>query len=167
MAIDLSKIQFPDSMNIREASLFLDLGEQRIRALVRTNVIKADDTTGRLMFKKTDLEAYKATAVGPRARTEGANGKGFVIHIPADKSAVVTEFLSKQGIKLMPRYNIEAQKRAQAKQKAKKAANKSVTPEAANNAANGVVPVSVKAAPVATEEPKKSGLAGVLGGSKK
>lgn len=160
MPLDTTKIQFPDSMNIREASLYLDLGEQRIRALHRAGSLPADDSSGRLMFKKTDLDVVKATPrrTGGGGGRTNANGKAFVVRIPADKLQAVTAELGKHGVKLENRYNVEAQKRAQAKQKAKKAVAKTAT---ANNEAVGAQVVTTSA-PVAPAEQKKSGVAGIL-----
>lgn len=148
MSIDISKIQFPDQMNIRETALFLELGEQRVRALHRSGTLAASDKDGRLMFAKKDLEAYKST---PRTRNTGqrAGGKAFVIRVVGDKLPAVQKFLETQGIKLEQRYDYEKMKVYQAKSKARKAAQKATS-----------TPVTTSTPIPAT--PTKSGVAGVL-----
>jgi len=148
MAIDISKIQFPEQMNIREAALFLELGEQRVRTLHRAGTLAASDTTGRLMFVKKDLEAFKST---PRVRntSERAAGKAFVIRVTGDKLAAVQKYLEGQGIKLEQRYDYDKMKAYQAKSKARKAQTKALN-----------TPVTTPVVPVAPAA--RSGLAGVL-----
>jgi len=155
MAIDISKIQFPDPMNIREAALYLNLGEQRVRTLHRTEELKADDTSGRLMFKKADLDAWKAQPrkTGGGARAEGAAGKAYVIHVTGDKLAAVQKALEGAGIKLEQRYNYEKMRAYQKRRNEAKRAAK------ANGASQAVVPA--EKAPVATT-PAKGGVASVL-----
>jgi hypothetical protein len=143
MPLDISKISFPDTMDIRETSLYLGVGEQRIRALVRSGDLKADNSSGKLMFSKRDLDAFKAQ---PRktggARKEGVAGKAFVIHVTADKLQAAQRALEGLGIKLEPRYNYAAQKAYQAKRRAAK--------NGQNAATANVAPVQGSNTPAAT-----------------
>jgi hypothetical protein len=158
MPLDISKLEFPDPMNIREASLYLSLGEQRVRTLHRENVIPADDSTGKLLFSKKDLDAFKAQ---PRkaggTRKEGAAGKAYVIHVTADKLAKVQEFLNGQAIQLENRYDYSKMRAYQQKRNAaKKAAKQNGGAPTSENAP--VPPTPTPAAPQA-----ETGRRGLLG----
>lgn len=123
MPLDISQVKFPDQMNIREAALYLGVGEQRVRALNRGGELKGDNTSGRLLFKKSDLDAFKTTPK-TRAIGERADGKAWVIRVKGTDLAEVKAFLEKKGIKLEQRYNLEKMKSYQAKRKAELKAQK-------------------------------------------
>jgi hypothetical protein len=124
MPIDLSKITFPDQMNIREAALFLNIGEQRIRALSRSGELKVTKNgAGQNVYAKADLEAFRNLPRKSGVRKEGAAGKAYVIHVPAEQLVAVQDALSKLNVKLEQRYNYAAQKAYQAKRRAAQKAN--------------------------------------------
>jgi sporulation protein YlmC with PRC-barrel domain len=121
-------------MNIRLASVYLDVSEQRIRALLREGRIKADkDEAGAWIISKEALEAYKAEhAQGPK-RTSGVSGKGkaYVVRVPFQKIQAVKDFLATQDIELEQRYNYDKMKVYQQKRKARLAAEKKEKAKAA------------------------------------
>jgi hypothetical protein len=107
MALDISKINFPEEMNIREAALFLGIGEQRIRALVRSGELTVEKRDNANVFKKGVLQAFKDAPRKTGGRKEGNAGKAYVIHVTGDKLAAVQDALGKIGVQLEPRYNYE------------------------------------------------------------
>jgi hypothetical protein len=125
------KIEFPEEMDLRFASLYLNMSDGRLRALVREEKIVGTKTDAGWSFKKADLDKFNAT---PRVRASGTrvskDGKAFVVHVPTAKFASVKEALDKLGIELEQRYDYSKQRAYQAKVKAKKAAEKAATPVA-------------------------------------
>jgi len=135
--LDLSQVNFPDVMNIRMASIFLNLSEARIRALIRSEEISATMVDKKWTMSIKDLTVFRDT---PRIRkTSGPRGDGklWVIRVPHGKLEAVKAMLAKEDIELAPRYNYEKQKAYQVKRKAalqEKAlanAEKSATPASA------------------------------------
>jgi hypothetical protein len=148
MAIDTSKISWPDQMNIREAALFLGLGEQRIRALVRAGDLhptKVEGSTAN-QFAKSELEAFKASdRKAGGTRKEGAAGKAYVIHVTGEKLARVQAALQAEGITLEPRYNYDKMRAYQKGRREKLNAQKRAsTPATTTPAAASNVPASVE-----------------------
>lgn len=122
MSIDLSKVQFPDVMDLRTAAIFLNISEMRVRTLARTGELKSSKDDGKWAFKKADLEAYKNT---PRARKSGGprgEGKAFVINVKHADLEKVKGALKQFGIELQPRYNYAKMKEYRAKRDAAKKA---------------------------------------------
>ncbi len=139
--MDIPKIDYPTEMNLRFASLFLNMSEGRLRALVREEKIVGTKTDDGWMFKKADLEKYAAQ---PHPRATGGGkasiaGKAFVVHVTADKLQKVKDALASVGIELEPRYDYAKQRAYQAKRKAEKAAAKpaNAVPQAAKVAVPG------------------------------
>jgi hypothetical protein len=128
--LDLSNVKFPDVMGVREAALFLGMGEQYVRALARKGEVKNTLTDGRFTFKKADLEAFKNT---PRVRAAGerSEGKKFIIAVKGADLQKVQAALTPLGIKLEPRYNYAKMKEYQAKSKARKATEAKNAPKPA------------------------------------
>ena len=61
MQLDLSNVKWPDKMDLRTASIFLDLSDMRVRTLVREGQLPGEkDDAGDWTFKKSDLQAYKS-----------------------------------------------------------------------------------------------------------
>jgi hypothetical protein len=123
---DAPKIEYPNEMNLRFASLYINVSEGRMRALVREEKVKGTKTEEGWIFQKADLDKYNAE---PHARAGGGTrttkaGKAFVIHVTPDKLATVKDALAKAGIELEQRYDYSKQRAYQAKVKAKKAAAK-------------------------------------------
>lgn len=112
MALDLSKVVFPDPMGLREAALYLQISEMRVRTLAREGTLKGTkDDKNQWQFTKAVLDAYK---VAPRVRKAGgkpsAAGKAWVIHVtPANYEKVVAA-LKPLGIVLEQRYDYAGQK---------------------------------------------------------
>lgn len=124
--IDLSKVQFPDNMDLRTASIFLGLSEMRVRALARDgSLVGSKDEGGAWVFAKKDLETFKAT---PRVRKGGGktgprgDGKSWVIKVKFQDIEKVKEALGEFGIELTPRYDYAKQAAYRAKRDAAKAA---------------------------------------------
>jgi hypothetical protein len=118
------EFNFPETMNLRLAAVFLDMSAQRIRTLVREGKIEgASKGEGGWAFTKAGLEAYKQTAANtPRAG--GARGKSWLVKIPAEKLEAAKAALAELGLELAPRYNYAKQREYQAKRKVAKAAEK-------------------------------------------
>ena len=122
--LDISKLNFPELMDLRTAAIYLELSGMRVRTLAREGDIGATkDEAGHWEFAKGDLDAYKAK---PRTRKSGQRGDGnlWQIRIKFKDLEGVKKALAPFGIELQPRYNYEKQKEYRAKQKAKKAAAK-------------------------------------------
>ena len=66
--LDLSQIQFPDSMGIRDAALYTGMSEQYIRTMVRQTTLKASkNEAGEWEILKSTLDELMAQ---PRQRGE-------------------------------------------------------------------------------------------------
>jgi hypothetical protein len=146
MATPGLKIEFPAQMDLRIASLFVNMSEGRMRALVREGKIVGEKTDAGWMFNKTDLEKF---LVEPRTRAQGTRkaspaGKALVIHVTADKMQAVKDALANIGVELEPRYDYTKQRAYQLKRKAEKAAAKK------NGTAAAPAPVAVPASPANT-----------------
>jgi hypothetical protein len=116
-------------MNLRLASVFLDLSEQRLRTLVRQGTIPgaAKNEEGAWAFTKQGLEQYKAEKATSPRRTGGGprgEGKAWVIRIKHPNYQAVKDFLATLGIELQPRYNYGKQAEYRAKRKAAEKAKK-------------------------------------------
>lgn len=120
--IDLSKVSFPDVMDLRTAAIYLNLSEMRIRALARDGSLKASkDDHGMWEFHKADLDAFKST---PRPRKTGVvrgDGKLFVIRVKYADLADIKAVLQEYGIELQPRYDYAKMAAYKAKTAAAKA----------------------------------------------
>ena len=156
MALDISKINFPDQMNIRETALFLGVGEQRIRALVRSGELKSYPVEGSTakVFHKNELVAFQNAPRKAGGRKEGVAGKAYVIHVTGEKLAAVQNALKAQGIELEPRYNYAKMREYQKKSKANKAAR---------NGEATAVATSTSATPA---QPEKKTARSLLGGNR-
>ena len=102
--LDLSQIQFPDSMGIRDAALYTGMSEQYIRTMVRQTTLKASkNEAGEWEILKSTLDELMAQ---PRQRGGGtrAGGKAFVINVKPDDQPAVESALAAFGITLKPRY---------------------------------------------------------------
>ena len=67
--LDLSQVKFPDQMDLRTASIFLELTSARVRTLARTGDIPSTKTEdGKWSFTKAALTKWKDT---PRKRASG------------------------------------------------------------------------------------------------
>jgi hypothetical protein len=139
--LDLSNVKWPEVMDLRTASIFLDLSEMRVRTLAREGGLPASkDDEGSWAFKKSDLTTYKNT---PHARKGGGggprgDGKGWVIKVKFEDLEKVKAALAPFKIELQPRYNAEKMKASMARSKAKKLAAKA---EAAKTGVKPVAPV--------------------------
>lgn len=122
MALDISKLDFPDTMDLRTAAIFLELSGTRVRTLARDGDLPAGkDEAGHWQFDKAELEAYKAQ---PKTRKGGRRGDGklWQIRVKYADLEQVKQALAPFGIELEPRYNYERQKAYRAKKKAEAAA---------------------------------------------
>jgi hypothetical protein len=130
-SIDITKIQFPENMDLRSAALFLGLSEMRVRALARKGDIKATkNDDGHWVFSKAMLTQFKNT---PRARGGGGprgDGKAWIIRVKYADLEKVKTFLKSLGIELQPRYNYEKQKAYRAKRAASQKDAPKVAPAA-------------------------------------
>lgn len=122
-------VVFPEVMELRIASVYLDMSETRLRTLLREGRIKAtkDEETGKWQIKKADLDTYNATkgtrtSAGPRKQQ--GEGKAWLVKVPYAKFQAVKDALAILGIELLPRYNYDKQRAYQSKRKAAKAAEK-------------------------------------------
>lgn len=109
--LDLSKIQFPDMMGIREAALFLGKSEQYVRTLLRSKQLvgKNDESTDRQwQIRKVDLEAFKTREPKTRGGGQRGEGKAFVIKVKYADLPKVEAALKQLGIALQPRYTYKA-----------------------------------------------------------
>ena len=109
-ALDISKIQFPDPMGLREASIFLELSDMRVRTLAREGALKglkSDD--GKWSFAQKDLIAYRDTPRERKAAGPRGDGKAWIIRIKFADFEKVKAFLTPLGIKIEPRYNYAKQ----------------------------------------------------------
>jgi excisionase family DNA binding protein len=103
--------QFPEKMSARLASAYLDMSEQRLRALVHENVIPATKDGTSWIFDKSALDAYRAkVAATPRtvATRENKTGKLYVVRVRFDQYEAVTAALGQMGITLEPRYKAKS-----------------------------------------------------------
>ena len=118
--IDLSKVVFPDVMDLRTASIYLGLSEMRVRTLARDEALKATkDGDGVWQFAKGDLDTFKVTPRTRKASTKPrGEGKSFIIQIKYQDLEGVKEALADFGIELQPRYNYAKQAEYKAKQAA-------------------------------------------------
>lgn len=120
--IDLTKIQFPDVMDLRTASIFLEMSEMRVRTLARDGDIKAtkteDGTVAKWSFKKADLEAFKATPRTRKATAQRGDGKAWIIHVKYEVIEKVKAALKPFSIELEPRYDYAHQKEYRIKRQA-------------------------------------------------
>lgn len=131
--LDLSKVQFPDSMDLRTAAIFLGLSEMRIRSLVRDEKsgLKANKVENSWVFAKKDLEAYRDA---PRARKSGGGGgtrgegKKWIIDVKHADLEKVKNALKTMGIELTPRFDSAKMTAYQAKRKAALKAAAAATP---------------------------------------
>jgi len=136
--LDLSKIVFPDVMDLRTAALYLGVSEMRIRTLARTpasGLKSGKDENGKWSFKKSDLDAYKST---PRVRKSTAGGvrgegKAWIINVKHGDLEKVKAALKTFAVELQPRYNYAAMKEYQAKRNAAKKAGGIKIPAVATN----------------------------------
>jgi hypothetical protein len=125
--IDLSKVQFPDQMDLRTASIFLGLSEMRVRALARSEELPGSkDASGAWLFTKAELTTFKNT---PRTRKGGGggprgDGKSWIIKVKFQDLEKVKEALAPFKIELKPRYDYAKQAAYRAKREAKLAAEK-------------------------------------------
>lgn len=121
--IDLSKVQFPDQMDLRTAAIYLGLSEMRVRTLAREESLKAHkDDAGTWVFKRADLDAFKTA---PRVRKAGGprgEGKLWIIRVKHTDFEAVKTFLASKGIELQPRYDYAKQAEYKAKKAKAKAA---------------------------------------------
>jgi len=124
--IDLSKVQFPDQMDLRTASIYLGLSEMRVRALARSEELPgAKDDAGAWVFAKADLDTFKAA---PRTRKSGnkggtrGEGKAWIIKVKHQNLEAVKAALAEFGIELLPRYDYAKQTAYRLKRDAAKAA---------------------------------------------
>jgi len=113
MSLDISNVKFPDPMSLREAALYLQISEMRVRTLAREGTLKGvKDDKNQWAFTKVVLDAFKAT---PRVRKSGggkpsAAGKAWVIHVTPENYEKVLAALKPLNIKLEPRYDYAGQK---------------------------------------------------------
>jgi hypothetical protein len=127
--LDLSNVKWPEVMDLRTASFFLDLSEMRVRTLAREGGIPSSkDEEGNWAFKKADLQVYKDT---PHVRKGGgggggprADGKTWKIKVKFEDLEKVKAALGNFKIELKPAYDAEKMKASMARSKAKKAAEK-------------------------------------------
>jgi hypothetical protein len=108
-SIDLSNINFPDVMGIRDSALYAGLSEQYVRTMVRNGTLAATKTeAGEWQITKAALDELKAK---PRSRgggAERANGKAYVINVKVSDLPAVEAALGQFGISLKPRYVYKA-----------------------------------------------------------
>jgi excisionase family DNA binding protein len=121
-----ANVDFPAVMDLRLASIYLNVSEGRIRTLLREGTIPSvKDDSGHWAVAKTELDKYQETkATTPRTGGAKGSGKTYLIKIPFAKMQAVKDALAKEGIELQPRYDYAKQKAYQAKTKAAKAAKK-------------------------------------------
>jgi hypothetical protein len=124
MATQGLKIEFPPVMDLRIASLYLNMSEGRMRALVREEKIKGTKTEQGWEFLKADLDVFNAT---PRPRAGGGtrttkDGKAFVVHVVPAKLQGFKDAMAKLEITVENRYDYTKQRAYQLKRKAAKAA---------------------------------------------
>ena len=146
--LDLSNVKWPEVMDLRTASIFLDLSEMRVRTLAREGTLPAiKDDEGSWAFKKADLSTFKS-APHPRKGGGGGprgDGKNWKIKVKFENLEAVKKALAPFGIELKAQYNAERMKKYMAERKAKKAAEaKTATPVATGAKA----PVATPPAPV-------------------
>jgi hypothetical protein len=122
MALDISKLDFPDTMDLRTAAIFLQLSGTRVRTLARDGELPASkNEAGHWQFSKAELEEYKAQPKPARGRR--GDGKLWQIRIKYKDLEQVKKVLMEQfGIEVEPRYNYERQKEYRAKRKAQEKA---------------------------------------------
>lgn len=99
--------QFPAQMSARLAAAYLDMNEQRLRALVHEGIIPATKDGVSYSFQKADLDEYRNTVQkAPKAggTRENKAGKLYVIRVRFDQYQKVVEMLGAEGITLEPRY---------------------------------------------------------------
>ena len=123
MALDISKLDFPDVMDLRTAAIFLQLSGTRVRSLARDEEIPASkNEAGHWQFNKAELEEYKKQ---PKVRKAGRRGDGKLWQIRIkykDLEEVKQVLMERWGIEVEPRYNYEKQKEYRAKRQAKEKA---------------------------------------------
>jgi hypothetical protein len=137
--IDLSKVSFPDTMDLRTAAIYLGSSEMRIRTLARDGSVNASKSeTGQWLFAKADLDTFKATPHVRKSGTRSAGeGKSYIVKIRFADHEPVKAFLGQYGIELQPRYDYAKQaayKTAVAAKKAEAIANGTVPAKAAKSA---------------------------------
>jgi hypothetical protein len=133
MSDQTDTLTFPDKMNLRLASVFIDMSEQRLRTLARENAIPgaAKDEGGNWVFTKEGLAEYNELRASGSTRKVAVrgDGKAFVIRVKPQDLTDVKEFLATKEIELEPRYNYAKQREYQARRKAEKAAQATAQPE--------------------------------------
>lgn len=145
----------PAELNIRQAATYLDLGEMRLRALLREGRIPGahkvtlpGSTVEAWRLTTAGLDEYKALrALGPVRRASGepvlrGDGKLWKVRVPHNHYAAVKEFLAGLGIEMQSGNNYDP-----ARSKAYREKRKS-----SGSAANGAV--SSSPAPAAEEDPE-------------
>ena len=118
----IANIDFPDPMDLRLAALYLNVGEQRMRNLLREERIKATkDESGRWVVAKADMDSYVETKGASRGGPRG-DGKLWVIRVKHENLQGVKDALAKFEVELQPRYNYAKQREYREKKKAADAA---------------------------------------------
>jgi hypothetical protein len=124
--LDLSNIKWPDKMDLRTASIFLELSDMRVRTLAREETLPSTkDEEGNWVFALADLKAYKST---PHPRKGGGGGgprgegKTWKIKVKFEDVEKVKAALAPFGIVLQPAYDAAKMKEGNIRRKAAKAA---------------------------------------------
>ena len=106
--LDISKLDFPDEMDLRTAAIYLQLSGMRVRTLAREGDIPAEkNDAGHWMFDKADLDEYKAK---PKVRRRGRRGDGKLWQIRikyVDLEQVKQMLMDNFDIEVEPRYSYE------------------------------------------------------------
>jgi len=109
--LDLSKVKFPDVMDLRTAAIYLGLSEMRVRTLAREGELAGTKTEdGRWAFAKADLDEFKSRPPKPHARGGGGGrprgeGKAWIIKVKYADLEAVQAALAQFGIEMQPRYD--------------------------------------------------------------
>lgn len=112
-ALDLSKVVWPDVMDLQTAALYVGVSAQYARQLAKKGDLKGTKGEGnQWAFKKSDLDVFKNT---PRKRGGGGggrrgDGKLYQIRVKYEHLEKVKTALGQFDIELEPRYKYQGKK---------------------------------------------------------
>jgi len=109
VSIDVSAIDFPDVLDLRNAAIFLEISEIRVRTLAKEGVLPCyKNEAGHWRFELDDLEEFKANMGTRKGGYRRGDRKYWRIQIKHDDLEEVTELLmEKFGIEVKPMYQYE------------------------------------------------------------
>jgi excisionase family DNA binding protein len=109
VSIDVSTIDFPDTLDLRNAAIYLEISEMRVRTLAKEgNIPCYKNEAGHWRFDLSDLEEFKANMGTRKGGYRRGDRKYWRIQIKHDDLEEVTELLAdKFEIEVEPMYQYE------------------------------------------------------------